>query len=452
MPEVGLRSLRMWRRLVEEDPEAPAVLAPSGEALSRADLDAASDALAGAWDDAGMTKRGLLMLRLPNGIDWMVAFFASLKAGYVVVPLDPGVTVDRADELARKLRAAAIWDGNVLRHPVDRPVRRFRPGGPVLGKLTSGSTGEPRAFFFADSEMVADATQIVEGMGLRATDRNLGVIPWGHSYGLGNIVFPLLTRGIATCWTESAFPEDLAAAAERTEATVFPAVPTFLRILLKSGIGAERLRGLRRIISAGAPLSAKLSGEVNECFGLRPRNFYGSTETGGIAYNADGRDVLADGCVGSPLPGVRVSVGRGGRLRVQSPAVHRYGNRHAKDGPNAAFLCGDRGTLDGEGRLFLRSRTDRIVKIGGRRVSVIEASRRLEAVFGRERVTAFVLEVDGESVLAVAVETELPRAEAVRRIKAEVPLRCRPKRVRCVERFPLTARGKVDTAALKRLF
>ena len=85
-------------------------------------------------------------------------------------------------------------------------------------------------------------------------DCNLGAIPFGHSYGLGNLVLPLIAQGTAVIASTEILPDALAAQIERFGATVLPSVPAVLRGLAESGVDADRLRSLRRIISAGAPL------------------------------------------------------------------------------------------------------------------------------------------------------------------------------------------------------
>ena len=48
--------------------------------------------------------------------------------------------------------------------------------------------------YITDAQMLADGRQICATMGIRPGDLNLGLIPFGHSYGLGNLVVPLLTQ------------------------------------------------------------------------------------------------------------------------------------------------------------------------------------------------------------------------------------------------------------------
>src|SRR5690606_25221949 len=112
-----------------------------------------------------------------------------LKSDAVVVPLDPGDPPAAQRATARAAGAGFLWHGETLEPLALRP-RRPRDGRRLV-KLTSGSTGMPRALPFTDAEMLADGRHVCAGMHIAPEDINLGLIPWGHSYGLGNLVLPL---------------------------------------------------------------------------------------------------------------------------------------------------------------------------------------------------------------------------------------------------------------------
>jgi acyl-CoA synthetase (AMP-forming)/AMP-acid ligase II len=67
---------------------------------------------------------------------------------------------------------------------------------PVLLKLTSGTTAEPRAVRFRSEQLLADCNNICETMGINDTDINFAVIPVSHSYGFSNLITPLIARGV----------------------------------------------------------------------------------------------------------------------------------------------------------------------------------------------------------------------------------------------------------------
>jgi long-chain acyl-CoA synthetase len=117
--------------------------------------------------------------------EWLTVFLGLMRCDAVVVPLDAGEPLAARQTTAAAIGATFLWRNGKLdtlaaRKPVKRDGRR-------LVKLTSGSTGTPRPLFFTDSQMLADGRQICAAMQIRPDDLNLGLIPWGHSYGLGNL-------------------------------------------------------------------------------------------------------------------------------------------------------------------------------------------------------------------------------------------------------------------------
>src|SRR6185369_8015834 len=111
----------------------------------------------------------------PNGLGWLEIFLGLLKAGAVVVPLDAAEPPIAQRRLAASLRAAFWWDGKKL-EPLPRP-KRFRDPSICLIKLTSGTTGKPRALVFTAEQMLADARQVTASMGIRPRDLNYALIP-----------------------------------------------------------------------------------------------------------------------------------------------------------------------------------------------------------------------------------------------------------------------------------
>lgn len=412
---------RAWLRTLRRDPASPALIdAATGRIWTRADLEEA----AGRWNPAQAVLAGAqaVFFSAANGPDWWAAFLAIVRSGRAAAPIDPGEPAEAARALAR------------------RSLRRLPPATEVL-KLTSGSTGRPRALPFTGAQMLADGRQIAATMGIQTTDTNLGLIPFGHSYGLGNLVVPLLRSGLPIICGVAPLPHAIAAAARRG-ATVFPAVPALLRALAESDLPPDGLRPLRLVISAGAPLAPELAARFRARFGLAVRNFYGSSETGGIAFDRSGEATLAGRSVGTPMRGVQLRFARGGRFWVRSPAV---------TGPGE-YAPADRGRLGPEGELVLLGRTGRTLKIAGRRIDpaeVEEAVRRLSAV-----LDCCVLPHPGRPESLAAVVAAAGRLEP-ERLRAALQGRLAPWKIprkwAVVAALPVTARGKIDRAAAAAL-
>lgn len=413
----------------------------AGTRVTFAELAARARAWAERHASPALRRRAVLF-SVPNGVTWLEVFLGLLQADAIVVPLDPGEPPESLAAIARALRAAAWWDGTRLR-PVEGSAKVFRAPATLI-KLTSGSTGAPRPLVFTAAQMLADGRQVMRGMGIRARDTNYALIPFGHSYGLGNLVLPLLAAGVPAVVGSAPFPHAIADDFARWRPTVFPGVPTLWRILSASD---ARLAGLRLAISAGGPLPPEVAAAFQRQHGVALHGFYGSSETGGVSYDQTGRDTLAGG-VGRPLPGVDATLLPGRQLRVSSAAVMTLGNRR-RSRSLGAWVMPDLVEIDGRGSLRVVGRRGDFVKVAGRRVSLGDVASRLRALADVTEVWVGVGE-GAEPALGAAVVTQLTPAELRARAQASLPAWKIPKLLACFATFPLTARGKTDTAALRQ--
>jgi long-chain acyl-CoA synthetase len=447
---VGL--VQRWRQQVEAAPASPAVIeAAAGATVSRKELLTRAESLSGRWQQEYDDLAGRwIAFSLPNGAAWLETFLAALICRAVPVPLDPSEPIATQEALARGVGAHFILrTGGVLTSLQSR--RRRSADEACLVKLTSGSTGTPRPLLFTHAQMLADGAQVCATMDIRPEDLNLAAIPFGHSYGLGNLVVPLLAQGTAALCTSTPLPHVLAAETARWRPTVFPTVPALLRVLAASDVAAEALRSLRVVISAGSTLPAEIAQNFLQKFGLRVHSFYGSSETGGIAYDRSGEATLSGRSVGAPLEGVRLVVGRGQRFFVESAAVFTHGNplvrKRAADAPGI-HRPADRAELNELGELVLLGRAGRMAKVSGRRLDLAGLERELSRLPGLK--DAFVITHPSEpDQLAAVIASDLPTTEIRTVLARELAAWKIPRRLIVVKEFPLTARGKTDTAQLR---
>lgn len=451
---MSARLIDAWDATVRAAPDAPALIdAGSGQIWTRAQVDAEAE----TWRLAqGVPlSRQTVAFAEPNGIGWLRIFLSVLKSEGVTVPLDPGEPAGGQRAIAAAVGAHWLWSQGSL-CSVDesgaaalrsQPIaRRSRPDdGRRLIKLTSGSTGAPRPLLFTDAQMLADGRQICAGMDVRPDDRNLGLIPWGHSYGLGNLIMPLLMQGTLIVGGVAPLPHAIATAVVQWGVTIFPAVPALLRAMVESSLIGIELKGVRTIISAGARLDPEIARAFRVKFGIGIHSFYGSSETGGITYDPTGESADSGRGVGRPLPSVEIESRRGGRFVVRSPAVYTIGNRR-----RGAHLMPDIGHFDPSGEWVLTGRVGRFEKIAGRRINIAEVEHAIRQIPGvrdalvaphPERADALAAVVAGE-VSADALRDGLRERLASWKI---------PRKWVVVPEFPVTARGKADTRRLQAL-
>ena len=431
--------LTCWGTLVQREPAALAVIdGATGRRWSRAELAAVSD----EWSRSVAAGHNLagrhVLVAEPNGSRWFHVFLGLLRLGAIPIPADSTEPAGALAEQARGLRAAALWHAGAL-HPFSGATRHRRHNL-CLFKLTSGSTGVPKALPFTHTQMLADGRQVCASMGIASGDLNLAVIPLGHSYGLGNLVVPLLEQGTPLVCVASPLPQALAADIARWRPTVFPAVPTLLRALVRSEIAPAQFASLRLVISAGAALPAELAAEFVAKFDRRIHNFYGASETGGICYDRTGEATLTGRSVGAPMEGVRLRFRAGHRFTIESAAV----------GGTGRFSPADRGRLDAAGELVLLGRAGRTVKIAGRRLDLAEVEHALLALPG-VRAACVLPHPQRTDALAAAIASDRSGAELRAQLQARLAPWKIPAHILSRPDLPVTERGKTDRRAVEKL-
>lgn len=420
-----------WERTVRRDPAKIVVIeAASGREWSAEELSARARALAPQLEGHRSGRR--IAFQLSTGPEWLALFLALQARGLAAVPLDAGLPAAGALELARRLKAAALFTHGHL-HALDRAAPRTLA---ACVKVTSGTAGEPKAVACRAAHLVADGRNVAATMGIRAGDRNLAVLPLGHSYALGNLVMPLILQGTALVTAAEYLPRQLVEWIARYRVTVFPGVPALFRILAALPPAAN-LAGLRLAISAGAVLPPETARAFAERFGVKIHNFYGSSETGGISYDRSGAASLTGRSVGKPLRGVRVTV-RAGRITVANAAT-----------PGGKWRLPDRGEWNRHGELVLLGRAGLEANIGGKKVHPLEIERALRDIAGVSDAQVWLEHRGGRDLLAAAVETKLARAAIEHALAGKLPAWKMPKHWTIAAELPRTARGKLDGRALR---
>jgi acyl-CoA synthetase (AMP-forming)/AMP-acid ligase II len=412
--------------------------------------------------------RGIVAIQLANGAAFFASILACWQRDLVPMPVDHDVAAEALIDLCHEVGAAVLLradaDGRVVAVPWRESLGAPRPLDPAIAllKVTSGTTGEPRAVALSTASLEAGVAQIVSTMGLEPTDRNLVTIPLAHSYAFDNVVLTLLRDGMPAILARDLTPRRLLAVARQSEATVLPTVPFLIDVLGRSK-QAGKAPSLRRVISAGASLPVIARERFAAAFGVRPRTFYGATECGGIAFDRDGDGALADGCVGTPLDGVRITLADPdedgiGRVRVHSAsAATSYHPGPSAGDPGEVelapgeFFTADLGSFDDRGRLQLVGRVREVVNVGGRKVYPAEIERVIRGVPGV--IDVVVSGVARSSVAdalraVVAADVHVSREDIAAACEQRLARYKVPRSIEIVRELPRTGRGKVDRRGL----
>lgn len=446
MPTQAVKShdplLAAWARVLREKTDAPAVYNTLGEVVRTF---AAIEERAREIEDQlrGLPPGEVYPLDFGNHPDWPAHLLAALGRGLVALPMDESTTAAQRDAILAMCRDHA---------------RRWVGQPPVLLKLTSGTTAAPRAIRFTSAQLLADCEQICATMGIDGRDLNFGVIPVSHSYGLSNLITPLLARGVPVVLSRDRLPRAVLDDMARSSATVFPGMPVFYHAFCELE-EVPSLPRLRLCISAGAPLSLAVAQRFRERFGHAIHSFYGSSECGGICYDREAA-LEVEGYVGPPMEGVQIErlepEAKVSQVRVSSPAAGG-GYFPVPDDARLGggqFVPDDLLAMEGDGYRIV-GRVSDLINVAGRKVNPAEVEAvlgdfpgvRAAVVFGRE--AAMRNEEVNACVVADAALNETRLLEHCRQRLSAWQV---PKRIFFLNELPVNERGKISRRALALKF
>lgn len=452
--------VQRFARIAADQPDRPLIYTPaSGITLTASQVWQSHLELRQQLSALGIQPGQLVVSAAGNRPGAIPLLLACLSLRAALMPIDASATAAEVEQFADRFGAFVVVmpDGVNVRLVRQRAVPVTYADAALL-KLTSGSTGFPKAILTAESHLIADGERIARTMGIAADDTQLAVIPLSHAYGIGNLVMPLVLQGTAIVLRESFVPGQLLVDARAFQARVCAGVPYMFNYLVENPPDSWPAC-LQQLISAGARLDTQTAHAFRDRFGIRIHSFYGASETGGIAYDA-GDALLADGQVGTAMPGVTITVRSddeaaegSGRLFVQSDAV-ALGYTEDDDQRgfiDGGFVTGDLGFIDSHGHVTLTGRASPAVNVAGRKVHPAEVERVLRSMNGVDDVCVLAAPDPrrGQQILACIISRQLSSAMEVRQFCASrlAPHKV-PRTIIFLPSLPLTPRGKTDRARL----
>jgi len=398
-----------------------------GERVTYAAFHARSNQLARALRRLGVGRGDRIAVLAVNRSEYPVVYFAAIKLGAIVVPVNARFTAQEVAYVVGHAEAEtfcvagefAALVGELRARGALPTVRRcigFDVGavdGSSLGALadaevsddvdasideqdphvllyTSGTTGSPKGTLLSHRTYYLQAVTSHLQLGFSEDDVGLSMFPMFH---MGGWALPLgfwHTGGTAVILPR-ADPHLLLEAIERERVTYFYAVPTvFNSLLAVPDFERFDLSSLRLIGSGTAPLTAAQVERIMDRF--RCRNMvilYGSTEAGPVSVLCPCDVPRKPETVGRPYldvevqlvdeQGSEVTPGAVGEIAVRSEftmqAYWRNPEESARTKRDGWVLTGDLGVYDDEGFLSIVGRRKEVIRSGGESIFPVEIER-----------------------------------------------------------------------------
>jgi acyl-coenzyme A synthetase/AMP-(fatty) acid ligase len=417
------------------------------EGLTCAELYGRAEAIQDAFDQAGCAQRPVCLCVEDRG--WMTAAMLAALNGGPPLLFPYAYTEQILTEAHRNIAYThALIDGD---HPLpggvtgvrlpekagrwtqDRLTRVIHPDAAWVYLFTGGSTGAPRIWSKSPCNLLLESANLARAFGIGAGDVILSSVPPYHIYGLLYSVLLPLVSGACVSVRTPGYPAEIIQIALDIGATVLVSIPAHYRAMQAAPLASGRIH--TAFSSAGA-LAEQDDLDFYRSTGIAVTEIYGSTETGGIAFRrrSAGRVHL------QPFTYVEIKI-ENKRLRVRSDFLSAELQRD----PEGFFLTADRVAPASDDGFEVLGRTDGIIKVGGKRVDLGSIRQALLAISDIKDAYVFSMPVksgrENEIIAVVAGRTDTERV--LQELKSVLPPYSLPRRVKVVDRLPLSAAGKV---------
>jgi len=332
------------------------------------------------------------------------------------------------------------------------PAMSFNGEDTALELFTSGTTGERKLISKKFRSLFEETDNLERAFGPRVAGLpRFTTVSHFHIYGLlFNILWPL-RAGDSFPPVKSFYWEEILDRA--TGPCCISSSPAHLRFLADVAASRRFHKEGTVLFSSGGPLDGAVARAIEDTGLAAPVEVFGSTETGGAAWRCQGRQ--GDDAF-TPFAPVEVRCDAHQHLQLRSPWL---------DDPDAWTDVGDRAAIE-DGRFRLLGRADRIAKIAGKRVSLLEMENLLRTDARILDVRVFQMTGDRRAdrsalaVVAVLSDESATRdnarptliQELRRLLLARFEPVTLPRRWRFVASLPVDTQGKTTIALLSELF
>jgi len=479
--------------------------------LRYAELNGAANKLANSLVQLGVQPGDKVALMLPNTPHFPICYYAILKLGATVVPLNVLFKQSEVQYHLDDSDAVALiaWEGflaeavagfqkaetchnlMVVQAPgssaalpegalsFNQALAESAPSFDTVQTMpddtavilyTSGTTGRPKGAELSHLNMFFNAMVGAEKLlGVTADDVFLATLPLFHSFGQTCVMNVSIYLGATMTMLPRFDPVKAAEIIQRDKVTLFAGVPTMYFYLLNHPeMASFDLSSLRRCVSGGSAMPVEVMHAFNKKHNVTIMEGYGLSETSPVAcFNHLDRPAKP-GSIGTPIWGVEMAVmdpegkalpkGELGEIAIRGHNVMKgYYKRPEATSESIRtgwFHTGDLARQDEDGYYFIVDRVKDMIIRGGFNVYPREIEELLygHPAVGEAAVIGVPDEALGEEIKAVVAlkpGQSATEQELIDYCKERLAAYKYPRSVELRDTLPKTATGKILKRELK---
>ncbi|MBI3015550.1 MAG: long-chain fatty acid--CoA ligase [Candidatus Tectomicrobia bacterium] len=197
------------------------------------------------------------------------------------------------------------WTDLLRSHPPSPPRRSVDPESVALLQYTGGTTGTAKGAMLTHRNLVSNAVQLIAWTPrmVSGRERFLGVLPFFHAYGMTAAMNLPLARGLSVILLPRFDVREVLQAIGRYKPTAFPGVPAmFLAILSHPRVKTTNMSSIAVAMSGASALPAGVTAQFEAMTGGSMFEGYGLTEASPVTHSNPLYSVRKEGSIGVPLP------------------------------------------------------------------------------------------------------------------------------------------------------
>ncbi|MET7894484.1 long-chain-fatty-acid--CoA ligase [Streptomyces mirabilis] len=370
-------------------------------------LDQGSAHMAGLLDNHRVKPGDRVAIMLPNVPEFALAYFGALRAGGIVVPMNPLLKsrevayylgdsgarllfawhafADEARAGAQQAEAEVVvvspgaFDSLLASAPSVEDVADLREDDTAVVLYTSGTTGQPKGAELTHANLTRNCDIAGELVQLTADDVIFGGLPLFHAFGQTCTLNAAVGSGACLTLLPRFDAGKALGILGEHGVTVFAGVPTvFSRLVGEPDRDAYPVSRLRVSLTGGAGMPVQVLHDFQTAFDCVVLEGYGLSETSPIASFNTLQAGPKPGSVGTPIRGVEMRVvangrqvpqGESGEIAIRGHNVmKRYWQRPEETAATIRdgwLYTGDIGRVDEDGYFWIIGRTKDVIIRGG---------------------------------------------------------------------------------------
>ncbi len=439
-----------------------------------------------------ISSGNVISILYENSPFFIISYFSVLKSGCIAHIIPPSTSDFNLKEQIKETNPEMILSNTSFKQKLNRTElinktffvekdsklpesnnnnfygNRFNETSSII--FTSGTTSKPKGVKLTHKNVLTATSNIVKVMDLQPNDIEINSLSLSHSFGLGCLHAIFMQGATSLIFKNTINLKEILKTARHENATGFVGVPaTFYQILNSFPELFSSISSIRYLLTNTAPMKKESILQVTELF---PKanfyTYYGLTEASRSTFLLFNKNKNKLESVGKTAPGVEIKVlddnekiisnNTIGEIFIKGDNVIKnyWNNSNADQSIKEGWLkTGDLGYFDSDGFLFLKSRKDDLINVGGEKFTPEEVELVIKEILEISDVAVIGIphEIFGQIPIAfVVTNTEITSAEIINHCSKKIERYKIPHKILFLDVIPKTDSGKIKRNALKSKF